>query len=617
MTKLKISPDLSLPTNAATSTLIVYGGKGMGKTNFGAVLAEELYDASVRFAALDPMGVLWGLRHDAGGKGAGIKVLILGGIHGDLPIEPTAGAVVADLVVDEDVSVIIDISRRSDGSMWSIAERVRFVTAFSKRFYQRQGEKRRPVHLVIDEAARFAPQIVRQGESEVAACMGAIAVLVEEGRNVGIGVTLLTQRSARLNKDVAELADCMISFRIIGPNSMRAVLDWLGEHVEKSRLKELSEKLRSLPRGSALVVSPGWLEFEGIVAIRKRETFDSSATPEAGKQLRASGSGAKPDLAKYQARMAEVVEAQKANDPKSLKAKVAELEKLLAARVKPAPAPKVETKTVDRAVIKDAQLARIETLLEQGDSVAERCVVAARDAMALFGKAADRTAAVGLTLQVNLQELRAAIASTKAPAPIRAPHPIAGVHRAEGERTHAQRIAPQPRAMKPAASDGTALTGPQLALLTALAWWRAMGHDAPTKAQLAGKARWKPKGSNLRNRLSELHSAGLVEYPRAGEVSLTAAGVDAAPQPNMNETLIDSVRAMLTGPQGVVLEALLEHGQRGRDALAEVIGWEPGGSNLRNRLSELSAMEIVEYPTKGSVALQPWVTQDNALRRVA
>jgi hypothetical protein len=214
--------------------------------------------------------------------------------------------------------------------MWSIGERVRFVTAYAKRLYQRQGEKRRPIMQVIDEAARFAPQIVRQGESEVAKCMGAIAVLVEEGRNVGIGVTLVTQRSARLNKDVAELADCMIAFRIVGPNSMRAVLDWLGEHVEKARIKEIGEQLRSLPRGSALVVSPGWLEFEGIVAMRKRKTFDSSRRPKAGKHVRALGAGAKPDLAKYRERHGEGRRGAKANDPKALKARVAELEKQLA-----------------------------------------------------------------------------------------------------------------------------------------------------------------------------------------------------------------------------------------------------------------------------------------------
>jgi hypothetical protein len=40
---LKISDELSLPLDAVTQTLVVYGGKGMGKTNFGGVLCEELY----------------------------------------------------------------------------------------------------------------------------------------------------------------------------------------------------------------------------------------------------------------------------------------------------------------------------------------------------------------------------------------------------------------------------------------------------------------------------------------------------------------------------------------------------------------------------------------------
>jgi hypothetical protein len=140
----------------------------------------------------------------------------------------------------------------------------------------------------------------------------------------------VTQRSARLNKDVAELADCMIAFRTLGPNSVRAVLDWLGEHVEKARLKDIAATLRELPRGSALVVSPGWLEFEGIVAMRKRRTFDSSKTPEAGKQVRVSGAGAKPDLDKYRARMAAVVERAKENDPTELKKQLASLRKELA-----------------------------------------------------------------------------------------------------------------------------------------------------------------------------------------------------------------------------------------------------------------------------------------------
>src|SRR5712692_9846653 len=110
--RLHISGDLWLPTDAVTQTFAVYGGKGMGKSNFAAVLCEELYRLGLRFSVIDPMGVFWGLKHSGDGKGKGIEVLILGGRHGDIPIDPSAGAAVADLVVDEKISVIVDISRR-------------------------------------------------------------------------------------------------------------------------------------------------------------------------------------------------------------------------------------------------------------------------------------------------------------------------------------------------------------------------------------------------------------------------------------------------------------------------------------------------------------------------
>ncbi len=61
MSKLHISEELLLPKDVVTSTLIVYGGKGMGKTNFGSVLVEELTAAGLRWAVLDPLGRLVGL----------------------------------------------------------------------------------------------------------------------------------------------------------------------------------------------------------------------------------------------------------------------------------------------------------------------------------------------------------------------------------------------------------------------------------------------------------------------------------------------------------------------------------------------------------------------------
>lgn len=333
MTKLHISDSLLLSRDTVTSTLVVYGGKGMGKTNLAAVIMEEMSKLGLRWAVLDPVGVWWGLRHSRDGKGPGVECLILGGSHGDIPIEPTGGAVVADLVADEAVNVIIDFSRKPNGESWGIGERIRFVTDYGRRLFQRQsslvdGRRREPLFQMVDEAARFMPQIIRTGQPELAMCLSVWSQIVEEGRNAGLGVGLVTQRSARLNKDVAELADAMIAFRTVGPNSVNAVMDWVGEHIPKDRTKELIGKLRSLPRGSGLVVSPGWLEFEDIVHFRERETFDSSATPKPGESAkRVTGQAAKPDLAKYAARMQETIERQKQEDPAVLKAKIRELDR--------------------------------------------------------------------------------------------------------------------------------------------------------------------------------------------------------------------------------------------------------------------------------------------------
>lgn len=317
-------------------------------TNFGAVLLEELNAAGLRWSAIDPMGVMYGIRHSADGKDKGIECVILGGPHGDIPIEPTGGAVVADFVIHENVNTLIDISRKPNGEMWSFGERIRFMTAYGRELFRLQGslvggQRREPLFQLVDEAARFLPQQLRQGDIDGAACLGAWAAIAEESRNIGLGLAFLTQRSARISKDVAEICDPMIAFRTVGPNSVKAIMDWLGEHMEKARQREIIEQLRKLPVGNALIVSPGWLEIEKVVHIRLRHTFDSSATPKAGERaVRVKGAGAKPDLDKYTERMKETIERAKADDPKELRKRIAELEKQLKKPIAALPAPAVK-----------------------------------------------------------------------------------------------------------------------------------------------------------------------------------------------------------------------------------------------------------------------------------
>jgi uncharacterized protein len=323
--KLRISDDLALPIDAVTGSMIVLGNRGMGKTNLGSVIAEELSKNHLHFSVIDPMGVWWGLQSSKDGKGPGIAVLLLGGLRGDIPIEPTAGAVCADLVVDENVSVVIDISRHSDGKAWSKGQKIRFVTEYTVRLYERQIETRNPLLQIYDEAARYVPQTIDKGDKDqVPLCLAAVSMLTEESRNIGVGVCFLTQRSARINKSVTELCECLIAFRTIGPNSVEAVTDWLGAHLERKQIADRTNELRSLDVGSALVVSPGWLKFEGIVKFRMRETFDSSKTPKPGERQIMPVNAAKPNLDKYRRLMADTVERAEANDPKKLKSRLSD-----------------------------------------------------------------------------------------------------------------------------------------------------------------------------------------------------------------------------------------------------------------------------------------------------
>jgi replication-associated recombination protein RarA len=69
---LRVAPNLNLPETAHTQTLVVYGGKGMGKTNFGSVLVEELAKRDLRFSVIDALDVWWGLQHGATKQSRGL-----------------------------------------------------------------------------------------------------------------------------------------------------------------------------------------------------------------------------------------------------------------------------------------------------------------------------------------------------------------------------------------------------------------------------------------------------------------------------------------------------------------------------------------------------------------
>ena len=224
------------PDDAGGWTFGVLAKKGAGKTYTGRVMAEEFHKAGVPFVVLDPTGAWWGLR--GGERGEGLPVIIFGGDHADVPLEPTAGKLMADLAVDERISMVLDISQFGSHA----AER-RFAHDFLERLYRRNKEL---MHLFVDEADLFAPQSAPSGDK---ALLGTMENIVRRGRIKGIGCTLISQRSAVLNKDVLTQIDVLVAMRITSPQDRKAIGEWIKGHDEHDEGAEVLDSLAGLQPG--------------------------------------------------------------------------------------------------------------------------------------------------------------------------------------------------------------------------------------------------------------------------------------------------------------------------------------------------------------------------------
>jgi len=350
--KLNISEELKLPVDAATRTFGILAMRGAGKSNSAVVMAEEMFKAGVHWVAIDPKGDWWGIRSSQDGKSAGLPVVIFGGRRGDVPLEPASGAFIAELVIEQRLTCILDLSEFTEG------EKIHFLAGngkddgFAARFYRRKDPTQPPTHLFLEEADDYLPQRV---DNRKAKLLHDCSRMVLWGRQRGIGGTCITQRSARLNKDVLTQTENLIVLRTTGPQDRDAILEWVKHHGQG---KELVDSLPELRNGEAWLWSPEWLQTMKRIHFRRRETFDSGATPAAGaKSNLRPATLADIDLGSVRDKMAETIERAKADDPKELRRQIAELKKQIAA--KPiAAAPKLDEAAIRERIEQAVKTAR-------------------------------------------------------------------------------------------------------------------------------------------------------------------------------------------------------------------------------------------------------------------
>lgn len=147
--ELVLSKDLSLPLGAVTETFAIIANRGAGKSSTARVLAEEIHAAGQPVIVLNPKGDWYGIRSSSTGRRAGLPFIILGGDHGDIPLAPESGGLVAETLVAARASAILDLSALSK------TRARRFAQDFAEALYK---VSREPVHVVIDEADVLVPQ---------------------------------------------------------------------------------------------------------------------------------------------------------------------------------------------------------------------------------------------------------------------------------------------------------------------------------------------------------------------------------------------------------------------------------------------------------------------------
>lgn len=537
-----------LPDSAMEQHIAVLGKTGAGKTYRLRGMVERLLDGEHRVCVLDPKGDWWGLRLAADGKHAGYAAVIFGGEHADVPINDRSGVTVGELVATGNRPCVIDMSTMG------IGERTRFFMDFAASIFR---HNRSPLWLVIDEVHNFAPQSGGTMNPEVSKMLHWANRIASEGRGKGLRIIMASQRPQKVHKDTLTCAETLIAMRVTHNLDRKAIKEWMDGAGKPEVSNKILGEIGSMPRGEAWVWSPeiGFLERDSSPKIK---TYDSMKSPEGGSDLALKG-WADIDLDDVRTRLAEVVKEADANDPKKLRARIAELE-----RAKPgkAPAPVVDENAIARAV------QRAEAARDQHWN-AEMT----RMGRALTGYTS-RLTKIGELAHINGEAFK------PGPAPV-STRPDPHTPRALLEPTKR----PAPRS--PANST---LGRGQLAILTAVASYPE-GADHATIAVLTGY-----KETSRRTYLSDLSALGYIdnrEPVRATAEGIAALGPDFEPLPT-GRALREHWNARLPQGERRIFDAVLaaHPSPVTSEQLMEVTGYKE--TSVRTYVGDLSARKLIE-----------------------
>lgn len=554
---LEIAKGLSLPLDAVTEKLAWLGRTGSGKTYGCKRFVEQLLRAGGQVLIVDTVGVWPGLR--LGPKA--FDVPVIGGLYADVPLEPTAGALIADLVVSRGTSLILDVSLMND------SERSRFMAAFGERFFMAKKKSKSAVHVVLEECQEIVPQNPQKGEEKM---LHEWTRIVKLGRNFGIGVSFISQRPQEVNKKALNQAECVFAFQLTGPHERKALAYWLRDRGAAKDAEKLDDVLPTLERGAPHVWSPSWLKVSKVVKILPIDTLDTSETPKVGARAFEAKKLTPIDIDAIRTQMAETIERAKADDPKALRSRIAELERQLKRQEASEPE-RVEVPMFDREAFE---------VLER--QITEDLRIALSNAKGALHTYASKC-------------LHAAQAKPGSVIGKARPWPTCAQFVEGGTR-------PRPAVAPPSATGGKVLSKCAREILTAI----VQQERSLSLVQAAIIAGYSSNSGGVRNAASELRTAGLVEGGN-GSMRATEAGVallgDFERLPT-GAALAQHWYGQLGKAEREILKVVVEAYPRAvpLTSAARECGYSESSGGVRNAASKLRTLSLVAGGNDGMIA---------------
>ncbi len=312
----------------------VLGIRGSGKSYTATYTAERLLDAGVPIVAFDPIGIWRYLRVPAKEGGTGYKVVVAGGEHGDIPLPAHGAAEIMRAAMREGVSIVFDLY---DVGM-SKADWRRIVESVGKvLLYENKAHGLR--HVFIEEAAEFVPQRV----TDQGGVYSVVERLVRMGGNAQLGVTLINQRAEEVNKAVLELCDLLVLHRQKGKNSLASLSKWMDVASVSNRV-DVGATIPMLKAGECYVWPEG-AESPTRTTIPEKRTFHPDRRQmQKAKAVEAKSADVSAFLTTMRESLAHLAKEAEGNDPKILRARIAQLER----EAKQAPAAKPDAEAIAR-----------------------------------------------------------------------------------------------------------------------------------------------------------------------------------------------------------------------------------------------------------------------------